>query len=340
MRIALLWWMPEESPGGARQAVRGNVKGVRDAGHEIDLYYADSSGPLMRNAGDYDMVISPVIYEEDYVDMGAFDDTHLHLQIGGFGDLNKGFDGIKSAINKADSVSALDLRPLFRFKKGGGMDVSDIRIIPNPPNLDLFDRENREESEGFVLVPKVGCTHKTGTLLHDVARTCGNITFEAHVDNTSTLMECSEEVLPQNVRPKPPVPFTHMQSRYRDCSMVFNASERDCLPNTVYEGFMTGRPVVADKSGIGTTQTIPNLDTTDFGMSAKAFQEKYKDDFFAGRHVMVTEEVGRMGNCMTDVLMDKGEWRELSDRGHNWVHETYSDWGWQEKIETILEVAR
>lgn len=334
--VAVSWWSPSSPPGGSSQAIRGNIKAFVDAGHDVDLYYHNQMALLESRAAEYDLVLCPYLWAHQYRDLDAYADTHFHLQIGGYGNPQNDDALMERVLEATDSVSALDPGPVQFYGNMDGMEMDDVAIIPNAPNHGLFDEQPDDATEGYVLTPKTGAFHKTGALLVQAASQTPSITYEAHLKRAKDFQQATGGQKPANVHLKPPVPFTAMPERYRGALLVFNAAERETLPNVCFEAMLSGRAYVAHSEAVAQLQTIPDLDPGDFGLDAQAFLELYQADLYAGDHLYLVSEPDMLGAAVENLLNNPDERRAVADRGREWI-ESISGYTWQRKAELILE---
>lgn len=337
MKIAVLWWSPSVPPGGASQAIRGNVCGFDSAGHDVHLYYREHITELEERAHEYDIVFSPLLYSDDYGNLSNYEDTHLHVQIGGYGSHKKKLDRFVEVAEAADTISCLDPNPVLNHFNQADTGV-DIHVIPNAPNIDLFAESPEWADKGFVLVPKIGSDHKTGNILATIASKCDVVTFETHVRDMETVHQSLEVEMPGNVKMRPPVPFTQMQRRYDECSIVMSSSERETLPNVAFEAFITGKPYVCTMSSIGMIQTLPIIDTSDFGTSVDWFMQQYESEFYSGKHAAVIGNTSIMDECIHYLMRNREERAEMAQRGKAWVSKNFSEYSWKTKAQKIIEL--
>lgn len=327
-RVCVSWWPPTQRPGGRAQAIRGNVIGFLDAGFEVDMWFRDD---LIANADEvedrYDLLVVP------YIDVAIEMDIPVHIQIGGYGSPQLDDQSIRGALDVADSVSVLDPRLAFHLNDRAGLDLDRASIIPNAPNTELFDPQDWSHQEGHVLVPKVGGPYKRPDILNPIAWETTALTYRAFSGP-------DPPGVADNVAIQPAVPLSGMPDVYGAASLVFNASERDGLPNVVYESFCTERPLVATPRGIGFLQTIPvgALDVGDFGTPASWFAEEYRTLFNEGQEDhYVTASESHLAVVLRDLMSDPVRRRRLAKRGRAWIDGL--GYTWADKAELIVETA-
>lgn len=288
---------------------------------------------------EFDLVSTSYLFANQYRDVDAFAEasTHFLLQVRGYGNPDQPDERLERVLEAADTVTVLD--PGVAQFYSHLMDLEEVSVVPNPPNLELFDAQDPDASEGFVLTPKTGSLHKSGAILAQTAAQTPAVTYEAHIKRPQDFLQATNGQKPGNIHLKPPVPFTAMPRRYRDSLLVFNAAERETLPNVCYEALMSQRPYVAYRDAAATLQTIPDLDTDDFGLTAQAFLEKYLDQMYAGDHLYLVSDQTTLPQAISQLLDDRDEREAVARRGREWVESTFQDYGWKEKAETLVEVA-
>lgn len=296
--VGFAWWMP--STGGSQQAFVGNYTGLEAAGFEVRAYTNQSLPQMIASAAGLDWALVPFVFDPEPIAALA-DETHVHLQIGGYG--ADDFDAAREAIAAADTVSVLDPQLADAFG------VPDAPWIPNPPNAHLFDATDSES--GPVLVPKA---HESGGL--GPAREV----VAAHPDREFVVLGASLPDPPPNVRVRPKVPWSWMPRLYADASAVLNPREREGLPNVAYEAFLTATPYVAlDGGAIGDTQAAVEPLVEYVGRPARDPPAAAVGDHFATTLGDATPAVGRAGR----------EWAE------QWAA---TGWDWVAKADAIREL--
>lgn len=322
MNVAIAWWPP--SSGGSQQAIRGNVKAFDDP----DLYLGDDVRLLEKRAHEYDFVMIPFVHYDG--DLSAYDDTHLHLQFGGY-PAEAHIKETQRVVNRADSISVLDPSILTDFYYEH-IDLPDVSVIPNPPNYELFDSSEFDTTEEFVFVPKIGSDQKNIDELNKIAKCTLTETIRAHYVGDDRI------TIPDNVVPMPKVPFTHMPNRYEKARVVLNPSSLDVLPNTAYEAFMSHRPYVCRPDAIGDVQSIPAdaLDPGEFGMSVSKWLDTHSDDLGAGSHFIAASTPDEFGDDIFDLMTNMNMWHNVTDAADDWI-DAWNGWSWEDKGNTLLE---
>lgn len=326
MKVCLSWWRPGHRPGGRAQAIRGNVRGFLEAGHDVDLWFRDDllADPDAVEAN-YDLLVVP------YIDVAIDMEIPVHLQLGGYG--NPDLDGavIERALEAATSVSVLDPRLAFHYADRAGLDLNRARVIPNAPNVDLFEPLDAYLEGGHVLAPKVGGPYKRPEILNGIARSTPAITYR-------TFAGTDPPPVATNVVIRPAVPLSGMPDVYEAASVVLNPSVREGLPNVAFEAFASQRPFVSTPRGIALLQTIPEgvLDAGDFGLTAAAFTDAYRPLFYEGDHYK-TAARSHLPDLVSDLMRDRRRRHELAERGRAWIDAL--DYSWRDKAGRIVEAA-
>lgn len=324
--VAIAWWQPMYGAGGRSQAIRGNVTGFLEAGCDVDLYLGDDRfSDLEARADEYDLILLP------FISASIETETHVHLQIGGYGPPDVDVDAFANCAGLADTVSVLDAALATYFHEAAGLDLDVARVIPNAPNTDLFPPRGHNEEQGQVFVPKVGGPYKSPDLLRQTASQTPAIGYEAIAANGSIQS-------PSNVRVRPALPLDSMPDRYAAASAVYNPSSQEGLPNVAFEAFLTCRVYLARPRSIALVQTVPaaDLDADDFGLAATEWLESYRTSIYTGDHY-VTAADALMPRVIA-FLMDHPERRAaIGDAAGEWV-EAF-DFNWTDKAERILALA-
>lgn len=315
MNIALSWWTPTN--GGSQQAIRGNYMGLEKLGHDVDIYWHTILDRLEASIDQYDLVILPYAFYSRDARILKEADAHVHLQLGGWG--ANDFNRLARMADVADTISTLDPQLYRAFsERAPSLTEQDVRVIPNPPNFELFDKTPTGD---VYFTPKVGDKHKEGQWLRQIAEEHDDKMFVANATGDVNSR------LPDNVEIRPPVPFTWMPEIYREARAVVNPAQREGLPNTCFEAFLTATPYVAvEEDGIGDIQTLPEPPVDDFGLTVSEFMDKHAEDVGTGDHYARTVD-----EATPDVGDAGREWAE------SWLIE---QWSWKEKMEQIVELAR
>ena len=340
LSIAVSWW--QISAGGSRQAVRGNVRALQAAGHDVDLYFGNELRQLEASASAYDAVVLPYIHYAG--DWSAYEDTHVHLQLGGFPAEAQPAQS-KQAIETADTVSALDPSIISYFQQYWQLDPIDIALVPNPPNRDLFPRHDRDMAQDHAFVPKLGSAQKDAQELGGIATASPDT--EYHVLYTGEGVPPS---LSPNVQYWPSVPLTQMPTQYRDARVICNPSHKDVLPNTAFEAWLSGRPYVCRDGAIGHIQSVPAdvLDTMWWGRSVTDWYSAYADylgtgDHYIGRGDEIDTDGAAeaadtaLGESVQGLMTDAEFWRETVAAADAWL-DTWGDWDWESKGHVLTAV--
>lgn len=326
MRVALSWWPPQTAPGGRSQAIRGNVLGFLEAGHDVDLYWPSQLEEFRDRADEYDLIVAP------YYDI-HFDDVDVPhiLQMGGWDSPDRDPGYFKEAFQRADILTSIDPGLVEHFQELVDLDPAAVSIVPNAPNRRLFDVQDHGAEEGFVLVPKIGGPYKTADLLNQVAGGTYETTFEAHVAG-------DPPPLHRNVVKRPGVPLSTMPRRYARSTIVLNPSERETGPNVAVEAFLSQRPFVATSGGIGDLLTLPKEEIASFtpGLAATEYlSSATAEQIGAGEHYLATRpEILRE---LIPELMHDVDWRhDLARRGREWVDAW--DYTWADKAAALVDL--
>lgn len=325
MRVALSWWPPQPSPGGRSQAIRGNVVGFLEAGHDVDLYWSSEVDDLRDRAGEYDLIVAPY-YDVFFDDV---DTPHL-LQMGGWDSPDRDPGYFKEAFMKADILASIDPALVEHFQDLVDLDPSSVAIVPNAPNRDLFDVQDHDREEGFVLVPKIGGPYKSADLLNQVAGRSHDTLYEAHVGG-------EPPALYPNVTKRPGVPLSSMPDRYARASIVLNPSERETGPNVAVESFLSERPFVATPGGIGHLLTLPKEEIETFtpGLPAADYLSTPTQEAAAGNHFL-TAPPEALPEMIQELMFDVEERRALARRGREWVEAW--DYSWADKAAALVDL--
>lgn len=329
MRLAVSWWDP--TTGGSQQAIRGNTRALQDAGHDVDLYLASQIGQLEAHADEYDAVVIPYVHYHG--DLAAFDDTHLHLQLGGY-PAEPQPAATQQSLQAADTVSCLDPSILGYYQQWLDIDIASVALIPNPPNRALFDRQPAKDAGEHALVVKLGSAQKGAGELYDIAKAARTETFVVHHTGENGAPD-----LPDNVWLRPPVPFVAMPRQYGRARLVVNPSTQDVLPNTAFEAFLSGRPYVCRPEAIGQVQSIPAaaLEPGEFGRSVDWWHGVHRAAIGAGEHVVLCEEPEEFGQAILELVTNDREWRRVVEAADEWL-ESWGAWDWESKGHALTAV--
>lgn len=327
MNVALCWAPPINPPGSAAQAVRGHTSGLTAANHDVTLYYGDRLNALPET--DHDALIWPSnLYNTHQIKTNDVN-CHRHVHLIGVDDPGNAV-AFQEMLDLADSLSAVDPNAALYFADRFDLGLSDIRVIPNPPNRDLFPEQD-PAPDGYVFAPKTGAAQKEGHGLAGVAERTPNQTYETHAADRSKL-----PWLPFNVHVDPPVPWALMPERYSGCAFVCNAARHEGLPNVAYEAFCSGRAYVSRKEAVGRVQSldINDVDVSDFGASADWFQDEYANDYYWGNHY-IHAEPEQLPVKVKELAGDPGELERVGRAARKWVDAL--DWSWPDAARAIVE---
>lgn len=301
-RVAFAWWPPAN--GGSQQAFVSNYNGLVGAGFEVVVFNSMSLGRMLDAAPSVDWAFVPFVFYPDFVEALA-EETHVHLQVGGYG--RDDWDAAERAIDAADTVSVLDPQLADRFGCPGAP------WVPNPPNFRMFHAQP-VPPDGYVLVPKQVAGGGLGG--------CREVA-ESHPDERFVVLGSSFPDPPENVTIRPKAPLSWMPEAYAGAKAVVNPVEREGLPNTAYEAFLTATPYVfLYDEGIGRTQAV----TEPLVWQAGEPCDKVNALVHAGHH-------------WTRDLDDALDHPVIGESGRQWA-ETWGEagWGWAEKMETVAGV--
>jgi hypothetical protein len=321
--------LPEATPhaGELSLAIRGNVLGFQQAGHDVTVYYESDLPRLAGHTEEYDLVVLP--YLDKTIDTG---ETHLHHEIGWFGPQDLDPRLVANTFEKSDSVSMSDPAMPEKAAWFGHLDVTvdHVAMIPSPPPLDLFPGQPREAGDGTVLIPTLRDEYAPDRRCAAIVRHTPMITYRAHSRNL-------DHGLPGNVRRYPPVPVSALPRRYGGVELVFNPAQIEALPSTCSRAFCSKRAYVSANEAIGALQTIPAdaIDTDGFGASVGWWLGSYESSFFQGDHYFSPGTEG-LPEVLEMVMGDRELRWEVAERGREWIETIFGEWGWQQKAETIV----
>lgn len=333
MKVALAWAPPTNPPGSAMQAIRGHVKGLQEAGHEVDVYYGPHLEKLLLRQKEYHFVIWPsnLYGKKEFREL----DVHKHFHFIGVDQPNNE-EAFKEAVRISDSMSAVDPNCTVFFGSYMGMTLDDCRLIPNSPNTDLFTAEEPPSEDSFILSPKIGANQKEGSGLRRVSERTPNQQYETHAGDTSTVPR-----MPFNVTIKPAVPWTLMPGRYRDCSMVVNPSQNEGLPNVAYEAFASQRLYLSTKAAIGDVQMLP-LDSmeewvSNLGKPVFQFEKQHIDIYREGDHYVATDGYDELVRKVEDSYVNEEKRWNKAIKASKWANTLSELWKWEDVSQAIVE---
>lgn len=332
MKIALCWASPENPPGSATQAIRGHTTGLQANNIHVDLYYDELLNELPERQDEYRAVIWPSNLFNAY-QIKALEDVHRHFHLIGV-DMPSNETAFQEALYEADSISCVDPNCAYFFSQRFDLELSDITLIPNSPNLDVFP-QYEPTNGGYVFSPKTGAAQKQGHSLIDIAEVCPNSVFETHTASPDVLAP-----VPFNVNVKPPVSWSQMPPRYKDSSFVLNVAQNEGLPNVCFEAFCSNRLYVSIESSIGRVQTVHknNLSDLAFGIDMQTFHDKYNEYYRTGEHYITGQSVDDLVEVTRELRRNRGYRDLVASEGREWVEEFGELWSWKDVSKTMLEV--
>ena len=134
----------------------------------------------------------------------------------------------------------------------------------------------------------------------------------------------------------PVQPYAKMVELYNEADVVAPFSYAEILPNTPFEAFHHGKPLVCNM--IGKIQTIPVEDVEravrDFGMPIAEFDEKWRDRYFTGDHYLQAKTPEDFAEKIIYLYEHEDERKRLSRRSKEWV--SYW-WHMESKCELLLD---
>jgi glycosyltransferase involved in cell wall biosynthesis len=329
VNVAVCWWPPGPAPGGRTQAIRGNTRGFQAAGHDVDLWYKPEITDGEMPDDDYDLILTPFI-DTMWGDTSA----HVHLQLGGYGPPDLDDEAVRNVVDAADTVSVLDTRLAYHYQDRVGLDPADARVIPNPPNVDLFDAQPWGSTSGYAMIPKVGGPYKSAQRASDLAAKTPDVTYWTRTDENTGLAG--------NVLTAAPVPLSAMPADYGRAELVVNPAKREGLPNVAFEAMLSERPYVAPRKATAEIQLLPAaaLDPDDFGAPASWWRD-HTLDYEPGDHLVPADDA-YLPNAVLDLLHDRDRRKDVGRRGREWVEQTFGTgedrWDWTSKAEAIVSV--
>jgi len=271
------------------------------------------------------------------------------LQMGGRGALEYWatgvFDNLYKVGNNADIVTMLDIN-LYNFllTKNQPWEWSRFFLVPNGLHYDMFSPKKSEDRKDkdkiIVLMGKVGGVGKLG---YDILKVGSRLKQAGYLDRIQLIGPVQLGYIPSRVWiPIESRPLYKMPQLYQSVDVFLNVPEYEVLPNTIFEAFLTGLPVVVSKgTSIGRIQTVPtkHLDKMrkDFGTSVDYFDDTWASYYEEGDHYLQGETVDEVTNHLITLYENPDLREKIGRKGREWALKL--NWTWKDKCKLLLDLA-
>jgi len=269
----------------------------------------------------------------------------LVTQLGGYGttlslpDSSKPNPNVEKTFRFSDAVTVLDPNMYMELERWGV--EGDSRIVPNAsPPIALPDME----SEKFtVLCPQGDSSMKEPKRLIEAIKLVGErepdieFVFPSKSKRWRNPIDWLEL---DNLRMLPYQPFENMKRLYGRTDVILPYSSAEILPTTVFEGFISGKPVIVNEIGKVQSVAKEHLEDmcNDFGMKAEEFHDKWKDKYMSGDHFFHCETPEEVADTVMDLYRSDILRRKVGLRGQEWVSEYKKHWTLEDRGKKLLEV--
>lgn len=340
MKVRVAFW----GGLGGQSPSLGNVRGFRHFADEVEYLPCEKVQARHINQG-ADIFFTPDIRMIKNNDPGLF----TIVQMGGRGSEQMwrmgAFNDLYKLTEHAEVVTMLDTNLLHYLKtKGQPWEWSKVFLVPNGMHYDLFKHGRIPHDQFTVLLGKVGGVGKAG---YDAARVAALIEKEGYGDKIRLIAPVQSQgyVASPYWMPVEPRPFYKMPRLYQSADVFLNVPEVEVLPNTIFEAFQTGLPVVVSKgSSIARLQTVPRERVmemrADFGMPVEYFEEKWSPLYDAGEgeHYLQGEDPRDITRLIIHLYEHPDLRKQLGENAHEWTEKL--DWTFQNKCGLLLKLAR
>lgn len=225
---------------------------------------------------------------------------------------------------------------------GCGINENTI-MMPNPaPNVTIPPKEH---SAFTVLCPQGVWSIKKPQRVVECARIVGKeepkIKFVMPIG--SKVWRCPMDWLElNNMEFLPRLPYDRMLEEYAKADIIAPFSAAEILPFTVFEGFISGKPVIVD--AIGKIQSVNRKYVGDmvswFGTSSRIFDEKWRDKYGSGEgdHYLHADSAEKLAKLVLLLYDDEKKRLALGNHALEWVNSYSQDWKPKDRGEKILEL--
>ena len=299
---------------------------------EVSNNWADIGGAI-------DLVYTPV------PGLKKAEGTPLVTQLEGYGGVSilpgsKPSPRIKETFKNSSKVLLVDPNMLIELKRCG-IDQPTI-MLPNPAPDVIIPLKNSPQFTVFC--PQGTWKIKKPERIIEAAKIVGKeepkIRFVMLV-GSERVWGCPLDWLElDNVEFLPTLPYDKMLEQYAHADVVAPFSAAEILPWTVFEGFIAGKPVIADV--LGKVQSVHRKYVEDmvswFGTPSRLFHERWEDKYLSGEgdHYLHTDSAGGLANLVLELYGDEKRRLELGLNAQKWV-DAY-DWKPRDKGKKILDL--
>ena len=144
----------------------------------------------------------------------------------------------------------------------------------------------------------------------------------------------------ENVEFLPTLPYPRMLEEYAKASIIASFSAVEVLPWTIFEGLISGKPVIAD--ALGKVQSVHRKYVEEmiswFGTPSHIFHEKWKDKYGSGEgdHYLHASSAEELAELILGLYQDGKRRLELGLNAQKWI-DAY-DWKPKDKGKEILDL--
>jgi len=340
MKIRVSFW----SGLGGQSPTLGNVRGFQHFG-DVEYIPCENTKAHDINQG-ADLFFTPNIQLIQSVDPRLF----TILQMGGQGSSEMWrmglFNSLYSVTDHAEVVTMLDTNLLhFLRAKDQPWNWKKVFLVPNGMHYDMFrPPEQKRKGEFFTgFMGKLGGVGKAG---YDVAKVAAAVKNKGYSDRIRLVAPIQTQYIASpDWIPIEPLPFYKMPQQYQQADIYLNVPEEEVLPNTIFEAFLTGLPVVVSGgTSIARLQTVPakylGKMRADFGTSVDYFDEEWKPHYDEGEseHYLQGEDMEDVAKQII-LLYENPDLREkLGAASREWALKL--DWSFHDKCKLLMKLAR
>lgn len=247
---------------------------------------------------------------------------------------------IAETFKNSSKILLADPNMYFELKRCG-IDQPTL-MMPNPaPDVEIMSKK----SSNFTIFCSQGawCIKNPGRVIR-----AANIVGKEEPDIRFVMPVGSERVWrwplkwleADNVEFLPTLPYEKMLEQYAMADVVAPFSAAEVLPWTIFEGYVSGKPVIADV--LGKTQSVHRKYVADmvswFSTPSKLFHKKWEDKYGSGEgdHYLHAGSAEELAKLILELYGDEKRRLELGLNAQKWI-DAY-DWKSRDKGKKILEL--
>lgn len=328
MIVSIVWWQQ-----GTGVSARGNKECFEEAGCDVEI--VDAPTPLA------DLIFTPipgVKYDRD---------VPLLTQLGGFGPnlllpRSEPHKNVERTFEFSDAVTVLDPNMHIELRR---VDIDEETLmVPNAaPFIAMPDAETGDFT---VLCPQGDSPMKEPERLAEAVSIVGErepdikFVFPSKSGRWRNPLEWLDL---DNLRVVPNQSHKNMEKLYAQADVIMPYSSAEILPTTVFEGFISGKPVIVNEIGRIQSVAREHLEKmcSDFGTASGDFHERWKGEYMSGEgeHFFKCKTPREVADAVMDLHGSDILRHRVGLRGQEWVDEYSEHWSQEDRGRKLLEAA-